>query len=634
MSQKKSIYRCPKCEREFTRKYDLTRHLNRKKPCNINNKTMIEYFQGQLINDKKYKYKSLELCAGCGGLALGLDNSGFRHMLLVDIMKDACNTLKANRPDWNVKCDKLENIDYSNYKNRIDLVAAGLPCQSFSFAGKRGGFEDERGSLFFDFKRCILEVNPRLFLIENVRGLLSHNGGDTLKTIVKIFTKIGYKVYYKVLNANNYNVAQKRERIFIIGVRNDIKEEYKFPEGLSKKLVLKDVLTNINTDDKDLGQEYSESKKKILKMIPEGGCWINLPKDIQKEYLGKSFYSGGGKRGIARKLSMDKPSLTLLTSPQQKQTERCHPKEIRPLTVREYARIQSFPDSWNFTGSVNKRYKQIGNAVPVNLGYHVGKSLVNLLEKIDTTGDTKMSLEKVDNTGDTKKVDNTGDTKMSVDNCDIDIIEDIEDGGNYFEYIDDYKFLEICDNMRLKINKRNKDIKKKIDNNGIDVYKKEIEKIIFNYSEEEWEKAEIQRQVDKTLSNAIGILHEDMFSNIKGWKSYHSKDYYSDIINKDGDIIGEIKNKHNTIKGSDLKKYVKDWNIALDKDKNLTIFLGIVNPKNIEGENCLLKSEGKTYDRLRKITGKKLLEFLTGDINAWDKYMKGIKKAIRELNNQ
>ena len=122
-------------------------------------------------------------------------------------------------------------------------------------------------------------------------------------------------------------------------------------------------------------------------MVPPGGCWVDLPEEIQKAYMGKAFNSGGGRRGMARRLSMEEQCLTLTTSPAQKQTERCHPMETRPLTVREYARIQTFPDDYEFCGSMSKKYKQIGNAVPVTLAYHLAQSVKKTLEiAIDQSG--------------------------------------------------------------------------------------------------------------------------------------------------------------------------------------------------------------------------------------------------------
>ena len=121
-----------------------------------------------------------------------------------------------------------------------------------------------------------------------------------------------------------------------------------------------------------------------MKLVPPGGCWVDLPIPIQKEYMKKSFFSGGGKRGIARRLAMDKPSLTLLTSPSQKQTERCHPIETRPLQILEYKRIQTFPDNYKLCGSLNQQYKQVGNAAPVNLARALAKSIKQLLIKVQS----------------------------------------------------------------------------------------------------------------------------------------------------------------------------------------------------------------------------------------------------------
>ena len=207
---------------------------------------------------------------------------------------------------------------------------------------------------------------------------MSHNKGKTLESVLELFSNNGlYKVKYKVLNAKDYDVPQKRERIIIVGTRSDLNLAYEFPEPSPKKVVLRDVLQNVP---KSEGERYSEEKKKVLDMVPPGGCWVNLPVEVQKSYMGKAFTSGGGRRGMARRLSMDEQCLTLTTSPAQKQTERCHPTETRPFTVREYARIQTFPDDYEFCGSVSRQYRQIGNAVPVQLGSHVARSIQKILE--------------------------------------------------------------------------------------------------------------------------------------------------------------------------------------------------------------------------------------------------------------
>lgn len=233
-----------------------------------------------------------------------------------------------------------------------------------------------------------------MFLAENVKGLVSHDGGRTLQTMIDVFSEVGYKVYFKVLNSNDFDVAQKRERIVIVGVREDIREkigfDYIFPKPKEKKLVLKDILQNVPSS---LCASYNDRKKEIFALVPQGGCWRNLPEDIAKEYLGGSYHLGGGKTGIARRMSWHEAGLTVLCSPAQKQTDRCHPDELRPFSVRENARIQSFPDDWEFVGSMAEQYKQIGNAVPVNLAYHIGLSIKNYINAKKEKSDEKLQLE-------------------------------------------------------------------------------------------------------------------------------------------------------------------------------------------------------------------------------------------------
>tara|TARA_B110000503_G_scaffold41151_1_gene67706 strand:- start:973 stop:1950 length:978 start_codon:yes stop_codon:yes gene_type:complete len=321
----------------------------------------------------------IEVCAGAGGMSLGFMNSGMVPSLLLDNDKDSCKTLKLNHPGVSVQCVDMRTIDLSEYKNKVDVLCGGIPCQSWSQAGKRGGVDDSRGHLVYTFRDLVETIQPKVFVIENVKGMTTLNGGEAFKEILNILEGDGrYSIKYEVLNANDYDVAQKRERLFIVGVLKELGKEYTFPEKLEYKPVLRDILVDVP---ESIGAEYSEKKKEIFKRIPEGGCWVDLPEEIQKEYLGNSYFSGGGKRGIAKRLSMSKPSLTLLCSPQQKQTERCHPTELRPLNIREYARIQSFPDDFKFEGSINSQYKQIGNAVPVKLAFHVGKSILRYLSE-------------------------------------------------------------------------------------------------------------------------------------------------------------------------------------------------------------------------------------------------------------
>lgn len=334
----------------------------------------------------KRPYNSIELFAGAGGLALGLEKAGFKEQALVEIDKYAAETLRKNRPDWNVLEEDIIKIAEEGIRKylprniEIDFVSGGYPCQAFSYAGHKMGLEDVRGTMFYYFAQIVDELRPKVFLAENVKGLISHDKGKTLQTMVDIYEDLGYTVTPHMVRAVDYNVAQKRERVIIIGIRNDIDIEYKLPKPYEYQPVLRDVLRDVP---KSLGEKYPEKKHKVLEQVPPGGYWRDLPEEVAKAYMGKSFYSGGGRTGMARRISWDEPCLTLTCSPAQKQTERCHPDETRPFTVREYARIQSFPDDWDFTGSMGQQYKQIGNAVPVEMAKAIGLSIIDILNKAE-----------------------------------------------------------------------------------------------------------------------------------------------------------------------------------------------------------------------------------------------------------
>ena len=349
-----------------------------------------EFIQDEIIEtvsnfaEPLNEYKVLELFAGAGGLAVGMEKAGLKCVALNEIDKHACETLRTNRPNWNVYEGDIKNFSFFSYHNQVDVVTGGFPCQAFSYAGKRLGFEDARGTLFYEFARVVKEVNPPICIGENVKGLLSHDNGKTLQGMISILDEIGYNVVpVKVLKAINYKVPQKRERLILVGIRKDIDVKYEYPKPYKKIYNLKDALkkgdlfdTNVPKSD---GVKYPESKKNVLDLVPPKGYWRDLPLEIQKDFMGASFYLGGGKTGMARRIGWDEPCLTLTCSPAQKQTERCHPDETRPFTVREYARIQTFPDNWHFSGPISQQYKQIGNAVPVNLGREIGYSIIKFL---------------------------------------------------------------------------------------------------------------------------------------------------------------------------------------------------------------------------------------------------------------
>lgn len=331
-------------------------------------------------------YTSIELFAGAGGLALGLEKAGLHHLMLNEFDHTACETLRKNRPGWNVIEGDVHDVDFSPYLGKVDVVSGGFPCQAFSYAGKKLGFEDARGTLFFEWARAVKEIQPKICIGENVRGLLSHENGRTLKGMTDVLSELGYTVLSpQVLKAIYYKVPQKRERLILVGIRKDISTEFYYPKPSRHIYTTRDALKKGALFDCDVpkseGEKYPEKKRKVLELVPPGGYWRDLPVKIQKEYMKGSYYLGGGKTGMARRISWDEPCLTLTCAPAQKQTERCHPDETRPFTVREYARIQTFPDSWEFTGSMTQKYKQIGNAVPVNLAKEVGYSIVDFLNR-------------------------------------------------------------------------------------------------------------------------------------------------------------------------------------------------------------------------------------------------------------
>lgn len=276
----------------------------------------------------------IDLFAGAGGTALGFSNAGINHVLLNEFDKNAAQALKDNSDahglNWVIDDRDVHDVEFSPYQ--AEIMQAGFPCQAFSYAGKSKGFEDTRGTLFFEFARAIHVVQPKIAIGENVRGLERHDGGRTLKTMLAALDDLGYRVNYKILRAQYLDVPQKRERLIIFAVRKDLDCPILFPKERDYFISLKQALEGCPDSE---GQEYPEKKRKVMERVPEGGCWRDLPDDVAREYMGGSYHLSGGRTGMARRLSWDQPSLTLTCAPAQKQTERCHPSETRPLKVRD-----------------------------------------------------------------------------------------------------------------------------------------------------------------------------------------------------------------------------------------------------------------------------------------------------------
>ena len=368
----------------------------------------------QAMQGKKYEeYRDnrsvISLFSGAMGLDLGLKKAGLNIVLGQDSNLDCVATMKAN--GCNVYAGDIREIDPQNLLEQAKmqigepfLICGGPPCQSFSTAGKRLGINDPRGSLFMEFIRMIDYIRPRFFVMENVKGIMSaplkhipikdrdanykrDEFGTVLDVVLSEFKKLGYKTVYGVLDAVNYGSPQFRERFILIGSRDCEEIFLPFPTHFQthqnpeyRWRTIADVFNDINPNDNEVAT-LSEERMEYLRQIPEGGNWRDLPADQIKGAMGGAYTSGGGKAGFYRRLSFNQPSPTVVTSPVQKATMMCHPTENRPLSVRECARIQQFPDDWIFMGATVAKYRQIGNAVPVGLGEAIGKAIIAVASK-------------------------------------------------------------------------------------------------------------------------------------------------------------------------------------------------------------------------------------------------------------
>lgn len=342
--------------------------------------------------------RAISLFSGAMGLDIGLMQAGIKIEIGQDFDAYCVQTMIANGHKGilgDIRDISPESLlRETNMKTGEPfLVCGGPPCQPFSTAGKRLGINDPRGSLFRDFVRMIDVIRPRFFVMENVKGLMSAllkdaDGKNTetkvLDIILDEFRKLNYKTVYGVLDAVNYGVPQFRERFVLIGSRDNeniflpVPTHFHVHQNSNYRWrTLGDTIRDLENVEGECGA-FSESRLKYLKMIPEGGNWKNLPEEIMREAMGGAFHSGGGKVGFYRRLSYSQPSPTVVTSPVQKATMMCHPTKDRPLSVAEYARIQQFPDDWNFIGNMSSKYKQIGNAVPIGLAKAIGEMLVSV----------------------------------------------------------------------------------------------------------------------------------------------------------------------------------------------------------------------------------------------------------------
>lgn len=375
---------------------------------------------------------ALSFFSGAMGLDLGIEKAGFEIRLACEVDKFCRQTIALNRPSTALLAD-IDNYNAKEVRleaglsetDEIDLIMGGPPCQAFSTAGKRKGFKDERGNVFLKYIELALELKPRYFVIENVRGLLScpmeHRPhelrgdeypeleldelkGGALNFIISRLEKSGYAYSFNLYNSANFGTPQNRERVIIICARDGDKPPYLIPThaekgdyDLPRWNTVRGAIHDLKIHDH---LTFPEKRLKYYKMLSPGQNWKDLPVEIQKEAMGKSFYSGGGKTGFLRRLAWDRPSPTLVTHPAMPATDLAHPTENRPLSIQEYKRIQEFPDNWDLAGPLIQKYKQIGNAVPISMGEAVGKLILNLLDNNDIPDFSKFKYSRYKNTND------------------------------------------------------------------------------------------------------------------------------------------------------------------------------------------------------------------------------------------
>ena len=372
--------------------------------------------------------KFISLFSGGMGLDLGLEMAGFDPSVYVESNPEAVQTIKLNRPSLpglgditHVSGEELRRL--GKLEGEIALIAGGPPCQAFSVFGKREGIHDIRGQLVFEFIRLIDELRPHVFIMENVRGLLSmpiipcskksiseieypaeyYAHGSLLRLILSKFQEIGYRVDCYVVNAVNYGAPQIRERLICIGNRHNLVSDFPSPrysnrleENLPPFKTLGDVIGDNFIDPCPEILDFSPRKLRYLSLVPPGGNWRSLPVEIQKESMGKSWYLKGGRSAYWRKLSFAFPSPTVVTMPNHAGTSMCHPTELRAISVGEAAAIQEFPLDWKFAGSTAAKFRQVGNAVPTKLGTVAGEVVLELLHRIEPGVGNKAEAQQMD----------------------------------------------------------------------------------------------------------------------------------------------------------------------------------------------------------------------------------------------
>jgi DNA (cytosine-5)-methyltransferase 1 len=383
---------------------------------------------------KKDKPIALSFFSGAMGLDLGIEQAGFDIRLACEVDKYCRQTIALNKPEialigdiTNYSPDDILRFAGLSKTDDVDLIIGGPPCQAFSTAGRRNGFNDDRGNVFLTYLKVALEIRPRYLVIENVRGLLScpmnhrphemrgpeypdlsfdEMPGGALYFVLDSIRRAGYSYSFNLYNAANFGSPQIRERVVIVCNRDGKKPKFLTPThsengryGLKKWRTFRDAT-------RDLTQHtyinFPEKRLFYYRILKEGQNWRSLPKELQQQALGKAYYAGGGKTGFLRRLSWDKPAPTLVTHPAMPATDLAHPVEDRPLSIEEYKRLQEFPDNWIFAGALIERYKQVGNAVPASLGLAIGRLVHSLLRDEPISSIPGFNYSRYRNTSDTE----------------------------------------------------------------------------------------------------------------------------------------------------------------------------------------------------------------------------------------
>ncbi len=363
--------------------------------------TIIEPEDHERLSDEIPSIVALSFFSGAMGLDIGMKNGGIHALLACEFNKACRMTITKNNPNialigdiTKFDADTILKMAKIPKGRKVDIIFGGPPCQAFSTAGNRKAFDDERGNVFLKYLSIISQIQPTYIVIENVRGLLSapflyKNSKEPIKggammIILDQLKEMGYKISFNLYNAAYFGAPQIRERIVIIGKLGNEKVHYLQPthnengtDGLKPWKTLKDALCTLPKDIQHHYIKFPEKRLKYYRILKEGQYWKDLPLELQKEALGKSFYLGGGKTGFLRRLSYNKPSPTLVTNPTMPATDLAHPVEDRPLSVEEYKCIQEFPKDWVVCGTILDQYKQIGNAVPIKLGEAIAKAIID-----------------------------------------------------------------------------------------------------------------------------------------------------------------------------------------------------------------------------------------------------------------